>query len=465
MSQTISSTNKLATENIGKLMWEYTLPAIMGTVVMSLYNIVDRIFIGQGVGALAISGLALTMPFSIVLMAFGMLIGAGSASRISITLGENNKDKAEKILGNAITLTFIMSGTAILLSMIFMDDILRLFGGTDNTLQYAREYMMIIIPGGIFTALYFGMNNILRASGHPKKAMQNIMLGAIINTVLDPIFIFVFDWGIQGAAWATVISYLIGTIHVGRQFFGKNSTLRFHWNNLKPQKDIILSIVSIGMSPFSMQIGTSMVVIFINSTLLKYGGDLAIGAYGIINSINMLIVMFIVGLNQGTQPIVGFNYGAGNYSRMFTTIKKAVIVATCFSVFGFILGIIFPRMAVSLFTNDINMIDISANAMRISVIMFPVIGIQIVISNFFQSIGKAKISIFLSLTRQFIFFIPALFILPPLFKLNGAWASMPVSDGLAFFVSISTFALFYKKFKQTKMQALYWRTLLQNFNC
>lgn len=452
MSQTISPTNKLATENIGKLMWEYTLPAIMGTVVMSLYNIVDRIFIGQGVGALAISGLALTMPFSIVLMAFGMLIGAGSASRISITLGENNKDKAEKILGNAITLTFIMSGTAILLSMIFMDDILRLFGGTENTLQYAREYMMIIIPGGIFTALYFGMNNILRASGHPKKAMQNIMLGAIINTVLDPIFIFVFDWGIQGAAWATVISYLIGTIHVGRQFFGKNSTLRFHWNNLKPQKDIILSIVSIGMSPFSMQIGTSMVVIFINSTLLKYGGDLAIGAYGIINSINMLIVMFIVGLNQGTQPIVGFNYGAGNYSRMFTTIKKAVIVATCFSVFGFILGIIFPRMAVSLFTNDINMIDISANAMRISVIMFPVIGIQIVISNFFQSIGKAKISIFLSLTRQFIFFIPALFILPPLFKLNGAWASMPVSDGLAFFVSISTFALFYKKFKQTKMQ-------------
>ena len=208
MSQTISSTNKLATENIGKLMWEYTLPAILGTVVMSLYNIVDRIFIGQGVGALAISGLALTMPFSIVLMAFGMLIGAGSASRISITLGENNKDKAEKILGNAITLTFIMSGTAILLSMIFMDDILRLFGGTDNTLQYAREYMMIIIPGGIFTALYFGMNNILRASGHPKKAMQNIMLGAIINTVLDPIFIFVFDWGIQGAAWATVISYL-----------------------------------------------------------------------------------------------------------------------------------------------------------------------------------------------------------------------------------------------------------------
>ena len=452
MSQTISSNNKLATENISKLMWEYTLPAILGSVVMSLYNIVDRIFIGQGVGALAISGLALTMPFSIVLMAFGMLIGAGSASRISITLGENNKDKAEKILGNAITLTFIMSGTAILLSMIFMDDILRLFGGTDNTLQYAREYMMIIIPGGIFTALYFGMNNILRASGHPKKAMQNIMLGAIINTVLDPIFIFVFDWGIQGAAWATVISYLIGTIHVGRQFFGKNSTLRFHWNNLKPQKDIILSIVSIGMSPFSMQIGTSMVVIFINSTLLKYGGDLAIGAYGIINSINMLIVMFIVGLNQGTQPIVGFNYGAGNYSRMFTTIKKAVIVATCFSVFGFILGIIFPRMAVSLFTNDINMIDISANAMRISVIMFPVIGIQIVISNFFQSIGKAKISIFLSLTRQFIFFIPALFILPPLFKLNGAWASMPVSDGLAFFVSISTFALFYKKFKQTKMQ-------------
>ena len=304
MSQTINSPNRLATESIGKLMWEFTLPAIAGTVVMSLYNIVDRIFIGQGVGPLAISGLALTLPFSIVLMAFGMLIGAGSASRISITLGENNQHKAEKILGNAISLTFIMSGTAIILSMIFMNDILRLFGGTDNTLQYAREYMMIIIPGGIFTALYFGMNNILRASGHPKKAMHNIMLGAIINTILDPLFIFVFDWGIQGAAWATVISYFIGTIHVGRQFLGKKSTLHFHWNNLKPQKDIILSIVSIGLSPFSMQIGTSLVVVFINSTLLKYGGDLAIGAYGIITSINMLIIMFIIGLNQGTQPII-----------------------------------------------------------------------------------------------------------------------------------------------------------------
>lgn len=453
MSQTTNSTNKLATGNINRLMWEYTLPAILGTVVMSLYNIVDRIFIGQGVGALAISGLALTLPFSIVLMAFGMLIGAGSASRISITLGENKLHKAEKILGNAITLTFIMSGTAIILSMIFMNDILRLFGGTENTLQYAHEYMMIIIPGGIFTALYFGMNNILRASGHPKKAMQNIILGAVINTILDPIFIFIFDWGIQGAAWATVISYFIGTIHVGRQFFGKNATLRFYKENLKPEKDIILSIVSIGMSPFSMQIGTSLVVVFINGTLLKYGGDLAIGAYGIINSINMLIIMFIVGLNQGTQPIIGFNYGGGNYARMFSTLKKAIVVATMFSTFGFLVGMVFPRLAVALFSTDPEMIDISANAMRISVIMFPLIGIQIVISNFFQSIGKAKISIFLSLTRQFIFFIPALIVLPPIFKLNGAWASMPVSDGLAFFVSISTFILFYKKFKQSKMES------------
>lgn len=447
MSQSTISSNRLATENIGKLLWEFTLPAIVGTVVMSLYNIVDRIFIGQGVGPMAISGLALSFPFMIVLMAFGMLIGAGSASRISITLGENNKDKAEKILGNAITLTFIISGMAIILSLIFMNDLLRLFGGTENTLKYAREYMIIIIPGGIFTALYFGLNNILRASGFPQKAMYNIILGAVINTILDPIFIFVFDWGIQGAAWATVISYFIGTVNVCTHFLHKDTVLHFHWANLKPDKEIVKSILSIGMSPFSMQLGTSLVVIFINSTLLKHGGDLAIGAYGIINSINMLVVMFIIGLNQGTQPIIGYNYGAGNYDRMFKTLKKAAIIATGLSSIGFAIGMFIPRFAVSLFSTDPELVEISSTALRITVIMFPIIGFQIVVSNFFQSIGKAKLSIFLSLTRQFIFLIPALIILPPIFGLNGAWAVMPVSDGLSSLTSIATFLFFYNKFK------------------
>lgn len=447
MSNTLSKSNNLATDNIAKLLWMYTLPAMVGTVVMSVYNIVDRIFIGQGVGPLAISGLALTFPFMIVLMAFGMLIGAGSASRISITLGENNKEKAEKILGNAVTLTFIISGTVVLFAMLFMDNLLYLFGGTTNTIQYAHDYMKIIIPGGVLTALYFGLNNIMRASGHPRKAMFNILLGAVCNIILDPIFIFVFHWGIEGAAIATVISYLVGTINGVTHFMLKSTPLRFHLKNFKLEKEIIKSIISIGLSPFSMQIGTSLVVILINSTLLKYGGDLAIGAYGIINSVNMLVVMFIIGLNQGSQPIIGFNYGAKNYDRVLKTLRYAAIVGTGLTTLGFLIGTFLPHQVVSLFTRDESLQQVATVAQRISVMMFPIIGFQIVVSNFFQSIGNAKIAIVLSLTRQFIFLIPAIFLLPPIFGLNGAWAVMPVSDGLSAIVSAGTFFWFYKKFK------------------
>jgi len=447
MSNTLSKSNNLATDNIAKLLWMYTLPAMVGTVVMSVYNIVDRIFIGQGVGPLAISGLALTFPFMIVLMAFGMLIGAGSASRISITLGENNKEKAEKILGNAVTLTFIISGTVVLFAMLFMDNLLYLFGGTTNTIQYAHDYMKIIIPGGVLTALYFGLNNIMRASGHPRKAMFNILLGAVCNIILDPIFIFVFHWGIEGAAIATVISYLVGTINGVTHFMLKSTPLRFHLKNFKLEKEIIKSIISIGLSPFSMQIGTSLVVILINSTLLKYGGDLAIGAYGIINSVNMLVVMFIIGLNQGSQPIIGFNYGAKNYDRVFKTLRYAAIAGTGLTTLGFLIGTFLPHQVVSLFTRDESLQQVATVAQRISVMMFPIIGFQIVVSNFFQSIGNAKIAIVLSLTRQFIFLIPAIFLLPPIFGLNGAWAVMPVSDGLSAIVSAGTFFWFYKKFK------------------
>jgi putative MATE family efflux protein len=447
MSNTLSKSNNLATDNIAKLLWMYTLPAMVGTVVMSVYNIVDRIFIGQGVGPLAISGLALTFPFMIVLMAFGMLIGAGSASRISITLGENNKEKAEKILGNAVTLTFIISGTVVLFAMLFMDNLLYLFGGTTNTIQYAHDYMKIIIPGGVLTALYFGLNNIMRASGHPRKAMFNILLGAVCNIILDPIFIFVFHWGIEGAAIATVISYLVGTINGVTHFMLKSTPLRFHLKNFKLEKEIIKSIISIGLSPFSMQIGTSLVVILINSTLLKYGGDLAIGAYGIINSVNMLVVMFIIGLNQGSQPIIGFNYGAKNYDRVYKTLRYAAIAGTGLTTLGFLIGTFLPHQVVSLFTRDESLQQVATVAQRISVMMFPIIGFQIVVSNFFQSIGNAKIAIVLSLTRQFIFLIPAIFLLPPIFGLNGAWAVMPVSDGLSAIVSAGTFFWFYKKFK------------------
>lgn len=444
MSATPSS--RLGNESIGKLIWSYSIPSIVGTVVMSIYNIVDRIFIGQGVGALAISGLALTFPFMILLMAFGMLIGAGSASRISITLGENNIAKAEKILGNAVTLTLIISGGVSLITYIFMGDLLRFFGGTDATIGYAEEYMKIIVPTSILSATNFGFNNIMRAAGFPRKAMYTMIIGAVINVVLDALFIMVFDWGIQGAAYATVISYFVGSLWVLNHFRLPESNLHFHKYNLKPDKEIINSIVSIGFSPFSMQIATSLVMILVNSTLIKYGGDLAIGAYGIINSLMTLIIMVVLGLNQGTQPIVGFNFGARQYDRVLKTVKIAIIAATTLTTAGFVLGMFFSELSVKLFTMDEEMIKIASNALKITIIMFPLVGFQIVISNFFQSIGKAKLSIFLSLTRQFIFLIPSMLILPPIFGLNGAWGAMTLSDGLSAVVAALTFYFFYKNY-------------------
>jgi putative MATE family efflux protein len=442
--------NNLATENIGKLIWTYSLPAIVGTLVMSLYNIVDRVFIGQGVGPLAISGLALTFPFTILLMAFGMLVGAGAAARISITLGENNIDKAEKILANALGLTFIISGTVVTVSYIFMSDLLRLFGGSEKTIGYAEEYMRIIIPGGILSALSFGFNNIMRASGYPKKAMYTMIICALINVILDPLFIFVFHWGIQGAAIATNISYLVGTIWVLSHFMKSNSTLKFRPGNFRLKKDIVMSIISIGMSPFSMQLAATFVYVLINATLLHYGGDLAIGAFGIINSVNTLIIMVIIGLNQGTQPIIGYNFGAKNYDRMFKTLKYGIIIATGLTTVGFLIGTFIPSYMASLFTKDQELQAIATKALRISVTLFPLIGIPIVITNFFQSIGRAKVSIFLSLTRQFLFLIPCLLILPPIFGLNGAWVSMPVSDGLATIVASVTMYYFIRKFNRIK---------------
>lgn len=442
--------NNLATENIGKLIWTYSLPAIVGTLVMSLYNIVDRVFIGQGVGPLAISGLALTFPFTILLMAFGMLVGAGAAARISITLGENNIDKAEKILANALGLTFIISGTVVAVSYIFMSDLLRLFGGSEKTIGYAEEYMRIIIPGGILSALSFGFNNIMRASGYPKKAMYTMIICALINVILDPLFIFVFHWGIQGAAIATNISYLVGTIWVLSHFLQSNSTLKFRPGNFRLKKDIVMSIISIGMSPFSMQLAATFVYVLINATLLHYGGDLAIGAFGIINSVNTLIIMVIIGLNQGTQPIIGYNFGAKNYDRMFKTLKYGIIIATGLTTIGFLIGTFIPSYMASLFTKDQELQAIATKALRISVTLFPLIGIPIVITNFFQSIGRAKVSIFLSLTRQFLFLIPSLLILPPIFGLNGAWVSMPVSDGLSTIVASITMFYFIRKFNRIK---------------
>lgn len=441
----------LGTESIGKLLWTYSVPAIIGTMVSSLYNIIDRMYIGLGVGPLAISGLALTFPFMNFLSAFGMLIGAGSSARISIRLGEGDKEKAEKVLGNALTLTLLVSAVISVFSLVFLNKILVLLGGSANTLKYAREFMVIIIPGTVLSALLFGFNSIMRASGYPRKAMITMIISAIVNIGLAPIFIFVFDMGIGGAAHATNIAFFVGMVWVMSHFFSQKSNLQIHRKNLKLDKHVVRSIISIGMSPFSMMMAASITVVIMNQALIEYGGDLAVGALGIQNGVTTIIIMFIVGLNQGSQPIWGFNFGARNYTRMFEALKKTAIVATIVSTFGFILGTFFPYTLAGMFTTDMELRILAARALRISVIVFPLVGSQIVFTNFFQSIGKAKISMLLSLTRQVLFLIPSLLLLPPIYGLEGVWGAMPLSDSLSVVVTTLTLILFIRKFKNENL--------------
>ena len=440
--------NKLAHAPVIKLLWEYSIPSIVGTMVMSLYNVIDRIFIGQGVGPLAISGLALTFPFMNFLMAFGMLIGVGAAARISISLGQNDHVKANKIIANAAMLTLLVSGAVIIFAMIFKTDILMLFGGSEQTVVYANQFMSIIIPATLISTFGFSFNNIMRASGDPKKAMLTMFIGAGVNVVLAPIFIFGFNWGIRGAAWATAISMTVSCFWVMSHFFKKSSIVHFEKKHFIFDKQIIKSILGIGMSPFSMQIAMSAIIIIINLSLIKYGGDLAVGAYGIFSAITMLIVMFIIGINQGAQPILGYNYGAKLYDRMFQALKLSAYAATFITFLGFIAGTFFSHQIVSIFTTDKHLQDLAAEGLRISVTIFPLVGAMIVFSNFFQSIGKAKIAMFLSLTRQVLFLIPFLFILPPVFGLDGVWYAMPASDSLACIVTSATLIFFIKKFKK-----------------
>ena len=416
---------------VGKLLWKYSVPAIVGTMVMSLYNVIDRIFIGQGVGADAISGLALTFPIMSLAGAIGMLVGLGASARISIVLGQNDKVKAEKILANSLVLSLSFAVCYLTFFSVYMDDILRSFGGSDRTIPYAREFLIYIMPGMLCTNLCYSFNNMMRASGYPQKAMITMLIGAVMNVILDPIFIFWFKMGIKGAAIATVISMAVSTVFVMYHFIGKESSIRFHKHSFRLQGQIIRNIVSIGMSPFLINLTASAVAIFMNTSLQKYGGDTAIGAFGIINSYGMLIVMLIIGLCQGMQPIVGYNYGAGNYTRMKKAFVLTGIVATICCTVGWIGSTFFPYYIIRAFTTDTNLIDVAIHGMRIVMGVFPIVGFQIVTTNLFQSLGMASKSIFLSLTRQVIFLIPLLLIFPRIYALNGIWIAMPVSDTIA----------------------------------
>ncbi len=446
MTQSIPT--ELGTEKIGKLLKQYAIPAIIAMTASSLYNMVDSIFIGHGVGAYAIAGLAITFPLMNLGAAFGSLVGVGASSLISMLLGERNYGMAQKVFGNVITLNLLIGLIYTIAVLLFLDPILIFFGGSEQTLPYAREYMVIILWGNMITHMYFGLNAILRAAGFPKRAMYATIFTVVLNTVLDPVFIYVFDMGISGAAIATVLSQFIALCMQLKWFSNKNDVLHFKKGiyNLIPR--VSKDILAIGASPFLMNVAACFIVILINSGLKKYSGDLAIGAYGIINRVAFIFVMIVMGLNQGMQPIVGYNYGAKKFDRVHKTLVTTILLATGVTTFGFLIAELFPKLFIVMFTTEGELIDIAEKGMRIIFIFFPIVGFQMVTTNFFQSVGMAGKSIFLSLSRQLIFLAPCLVILPIFFDVTGIWMSMAVADALASIIAAFMLTNQIKQFKR-----------------
>lgn len=442
------ATLELGTKPVGSLLLQYAIPAIIAMTASSLYNMVDSIFIGHGVGPLAISGLAITFPFMNMSAAFGAAVGVGSSTLLSVKLGQKDYHAAQNILGNTIVLNILIGIGFTILSLIFMDPILRFFGASDQTLPYARDYMEIILLGNVFTHLYFGLNALLRAASKPKQAMYATIFTVLLNTLLDPLFIWTFDMGIQGAAYATVLAQMTALCWQIKVFSNKDELIRLKKGIYKLKKDLVKNIIAIGISPFSMNACACFVVIIINTSLVKYSGDMAVGAYGIVNRIAFIFVMITMGVNQGMQPIAGYNYGAMKLDRLMRVLKYAIYAATAIMTSGFLISQFFTYYCVSIFTSDKTLIDMSIRAMRIVMIMFPLVGYQMVITNFFQSIGMARISIFLSLSRQLLFLIPLLFILPTRFGVDGIWASMPTADAISSVVAAVMMVFYMRKFKK-----------------
>lgn len=446
MSQQTAPTT-LGTESIRKLLMQYAGPAIIAMTASSLYNMVDSIFIGQGVGPLAISGLAITFPVMNLSAAFGAMVGVGASTLLSVKLGQKDYTTAQNILGNVITLNTIIGVIFGALMLAFIDPILYFFGASDATIGYARDYMVIILLGNVITHMYLGLNAMLRSAGHPQKAMYATIGTVIINTILDPLFIYTFDMGIQGAAVATVLAQTLALCWQLKLFSNKNEMIHLRQGTFALKKKIVSNSLSIGMAPFLMNLCACFVVILINKGLQTHGGDLAIGAYGIANRVVFFFVMIVMGINQGMQPIAGYNYGARQFDRVNKVLRLTIYAATAVTTLAFLSGEFIPELLARAFTTDNELIRQAANGMRYLVAIFPIVGFQMVTVNFFQSIGKAKISIFLSLTRQLIFLIPCLFILPNFLGQQGVWISMPLSDLLSSLVA--GFMLF-KQFREFK---------------
>lgn len=434
---------QLLNEPVGKLLFKYSLPAIIGMMVNALYNVVDRMYIGK-LGALPMTGIGLSLPIMTLIMGFGMLVGIGAGARVSIRLGQNRKDLAEKILGNAFVLLILIMLSISVLGLIFEVPLLNLFGASEATIDYATEYLSVILIGSIFQGLGFGLNAVVRSEGSPQIAMYTVLIGAIINIILDPILIFVFDMGIRGAAIATVFSQFVTTIWVLYHFTSSKSKLKLHWKNMKLDGPTVVSILSIGMSPFSMQVAASAVSALANSALKSTGGDIAIGAMTVINAIVIFFLMPIFGINQGSQPIIGFNYGAKAFDRVKKTLLIAVLIGSGLSTFGFLLTQFWTRGLIQLFNNDPELVSVASKGMKIFLSMLPLIGFQIISANYFQAVGKAPKAMFLSLLRQVIVLIPLLIILPKLIGLTGVWLAGPIAD---FTASVVTAIFLYVELK------------------
>ena len=427
----MADVHALGTANIRKLLWEYSFPAIVAMLASSLYNIVDSIFIGHGVGALAISGLAITFPLMNLSAAFGSLIGAGGATLLSIKMGQHDVESAERVLGNIVSLNLLLGTLFMLFGLLFLEPILLFFGASSETLPYAYDYMFVLLIGNLVTHLYLGLNSAMRSTGAPRKAMLTTLMTVFINCVLDPLFIFVFDWGIRGAALATVVAQLATLIYTLVHFLNPRQELHFKRDIFTLRRRVAVSIFSIGMAPFVLNACSCLVVVVINQSLLKYGSDLAVGAYGIVNRIMMLFGMLVLGFNQGMQPIAGYNYGALKMDRVKSVLKQTILYASLVMTTGFLIVELFPELVARMFTTDAELLSISEKGLRIVFAMAPVVGFQMVVSNFFQSIGHASKAVFLSSTRQLLFLVPLLVILPHFFGVIGVWLSLPISDVLS----------------------------------
>ena len=427
--------NEMESTKISKLLLKFSLPAIVGMLVSALYNVVDSAFVGRGVGDLALAGITVSLPLMTTFMACVMLIGMGATSLISIRMGEKKGEEAEQIIGNALVLFIVIGLSLTVIGLIFLEPILVAFGASPDVLPFAMDYMRIILLGSVFMAVGLGMNNFIRAEGNPKIAMNTMLIGAVTNIILDYVFIFIFNWGIKGAAFATILSYTVTSTWVLYHFLKGNSKLKIKVENLRLNKLAVRGIMVVGFPTFAMQITNSIQHLILNKSLAHHGGDMSLAAIGIIMSISTLLVMPAMGISQGAQPIIGYNYGAKNYGRVKDTLKLAIVSATSIVTLGYLISIIFPTQLISLFNEKPELIELGTHAMAIFFKFLPLIGVQIMSASYFQAVGKATQATLLSLSRQVFIFIPLLVIFPLKWGLEGIWWSSPISDIAAFVVT------------------------------